>query len=247
VFLICMGVVLFSSALFHTEKMMCPNFSDTEIAAGTWSLSDRDAYHLECMDSYARGNYTKGVSPTYGLCCHNFTRSGVVEYTPNDFPSIFAASWWSMVTMTTVGFGDIYPKTTPGHCVGFAAMLVGMVLIALPVAIVGQKFQDVYEMHDLEEAKMRALSTTKTTGDVWTLMPQSDIIAKLRSLQTKEKHVGEQVSTVAQLLEDVWEHREKLQRERAFELTKQQDIHRKLGKLLSGMEASLCVTAPVHS
>lgn len=50
--------------------------------------------------------------------------------------------------MTTVGFGDAYPKTAGGKFVGMAAMLTGILLIALPVAIVGRKFQEVYENYD---------------------------------------------------------------------------------------------------
>merc|ERR1719253_185522 len=131
-------------------------------------------YHDECHDDFNRG-----YSPSFGLCCTQ-------ESSPNDFPSIIAAFWWSLVTMTSVGYGEVYPRTTMGKCVGFFAMLVGMVLIALPVAIVGQKFQDVYDNHDLEEAKRRAAVRMKVMGEVWTLEPKSDVLPRMKKLQIRD-------------------------------------------------------------
>ena len=49
--------------------------------------------------------------------------------------------------MTTVGYGDKYPRTLLGKLVGAICMLLGILLIALPTAIVGQKFQEVYRKH----------------------------------------------------------------------------------------------------
>ena len=42
--------------------------------------------------------------------------------------------WWSIVTMTTVGYGDLVPKTTPGRIIGFLTMLSGMALTSLVTA-----------------------------------------------------------------------------------------------------------------
>eukprot|EP00420_Gonyaulax_spinifera_P004395 CAMPEP_0197936730 /NCGR_PEP_ID=MMETSP1439-20131203/115420_1 /TAXON_ID=66791 /ORGANISM="Gonyaulax spinifera, Strain CCMP409" /LENGTH=182 /DNA_ID=CAMNT_0043559717 /DNA_START=49 /DNA_END=595 /DNA_ORIENTATION=- len=47
--------------------------------------------------------------------------------------------------MTTVGFGDVGPKTDLGRVVGTVTMLSGILLIALPIAIIGRKFQEAYE------------------------------------------------------------------------------------------------------
>lgn len=53
--------------------------------------------------------------------------------------------------MTTVGFGEVYPRTEMGRVIATATMLSGILLIALPVAIIGRKFQEVYEDHQREE------------------------------------------------------------------------------------------------
>merc|ERR1719424_900212 len=95
-----MGVVLFSSALYYLEKLSCPELE-------TLSRTQFLLYEGECHDDFNRG-----YSPSFGLCCTE-------ESSPNDFPSVVAAFWWSLVTMTSVGYGEVYPRTTLGKCVGF--------------------------------------------------------------------------------------------------------------------------------
>lgn len=219
VFLLCMGVVLFSSALFYVEKASCPQVDEL-------SASEAIVYRSECdMD------HNRGFSPSHGLCC-------TAESSPNDFPSAVSAFWWSLVTMTSVGYGDVYPRTTLGKFVGFVAMLAGMVLIALPVAIVGQKFQDVYDMHDLDEAKRRAALRMKVLGEVWSLVPSSDVVPSLKKLKMKDQDLGDCVTDLCSYLEEVWEQREQLMRERKYEFERQEEIHFKKTSLLAGMEAS---------
>mmetsp|Transcript_41404 Transcript_41404/g.65602 ORF Transcript_41404/g.65602 Transcript_41404/m.65602 type:complete len:463 (-) Transcript_41404:156-1544(-) len=219
IFLLCMGVVLFSSALFYVEKLSCPEvdkLSATEVVQ----------YGAECADDFNRG-----FAPTFGLCCTE-------ESAPSDFPSIVSAFWWSLVTMTSVGYGEVYPRTFPGKCVGFVAMLVGMVLIALPVAIVGQKFQDVYDNHDLEEAKNRAAVRMKVMGEYWSLVPNSDVCTKLRRIRISDPGLSAALGSFSDSLEEVWEHREQLMRERKYEMEKQEEILEKVKNLLQGMEMS---------
>merc|ERR1712193_521868 len=67
-----------------------------------------------------------------------------------DFGNIAHACWLAIVTMTTVGYGDLYPKTFQGRLVGVVCMFSGILLIALPTAIVGQNFQEVYR-HVLDQ------------------------------------------------------------------------------------------------
>lgn len=64
------------------------------------------------------------------------------EAAPNEFTSIGRAMWWSVVTMTSVGYGDVVPRTRLGRFVGSVIMLLGVGLVALPAAILAGKFSD---------------------------------------------------------------------------------------------------------
>ncbi len=48
--------------------------------------------------------------------------------------------WWAISTMTTVGYGDLYPKTTAGRFIGIVVMLVGIGFIAILTGAVAQRF-----------------------------------------------------------------------------------------------------------
>ncbi|MFC5973200.1 ion transporter [Halomarina salina] len=57
---------------------------------------------------------------------------------PETFSSIPATLWWGVVTLTTVGYGDVYPVTTLGRVFGGAVAVVGVGLVALPAGIIGE-------------------------------------------------------------------------------------------------------------
>ena len=59
---------------------------------------------------------------------------------PETFGSIPRAMWWSMATLTTVGYGDVYPITLLGKiCASFIA-LIGIGVVALPAGIIAANF-----------------------------------------------------------------------------------------------------------
>lgn len=61
---------------------------------------------------------------------------------PQAFSSIPAAMWWSISTLTTVGYGDIYPVTLLGKFFASIIATLGIGMFALPTAIIGAGFME---------------------------------------------------------------------------------------------------------
>jgi voltage-gated potassium channel len=62
------------------------------------------------------------------------------EAQPDKFSSIMSTMWWSVITLATVGYGDIYPVTLLGRIFGALTALFGIGLFALPTALIGTGF-----------------------------------------------------------------------------------------------------------
>ena len=61
---------------------------------------------------------------------------------PELFPSIPASMWWSVVTLTSVGYGDVYPITAMGKLLGGVISVLGLGLVALPTGILASGFAE---------------------------------------------------------------------------------------------------------
>ncbi|MCX7937193.1 MAG: ion transporter [Chlorobi bacterium] len=59
---------------------------------------------------------------------------------PDKFPDIPSAMWWAIITLTTVGYGDVYPLSPVGKILGGVVALMGIGLVALPTAILSSGF-----------------------------------------------------------------------------------------------------------
>jgi voltage-gated potassium channel len=72
---------------------------------------------------------------------------------PGKFTSIPATIWWAVVTLTTVGYGDIYPITVLGKFFTILIMIAGVGLLALPAGIITSGFLD--EARKLHKPSLR--------------------------------------------------------------------------------------------
>ncbi|MEM7243976.1 MAG: ion transporter [Acidobacteriota bacterium] len=57
------------------------------------------------------------------------------EAQPEQFGSVFASLWWAMATLTTVGYGDVYPVTAGGRTFTFFVLAIGLGIIAVPTGL----------------------------------------------------------------------------------------------------------------
>jgi voltage-gated potassium channel len=72
------------------------------------------------------------------------------EAQPEVFASIPDAMWWAIVTMTTVGYGDMVPVTTFGKLIGGAIAVIGLGMVALPAGLLASGFSE--QLHQRKRA-----------------------------------------------------------------------------------------------
>ena len=68
------------------------------------------------------------------------------EAQPEKFQSVFHSLWWAVATLTTVGYGDVYPITVGGRIFTFLMLLVGLGIVSVPAGIVASALQTAREM-----------------------------------------------------------------------------------------------------
>ncbi len=62
------------------------------------------------------------------------------EAQPDKFPDIPTAMWWAVITLTTIGYGDVFPITAIGKVIGGFIAIVGIGFVALPTGIISVGF-----------------------------------------------------------------------------------------------------------
>jgi len=73
---------------------------------------------------------------------------------PEAFSSIFSSLWWSVVTLTTVGYGDIIPITIGGRIFTFIILMIGLGIIAIPSGMISSALTEARAM-EKEEMKLK--------------------------------------------------------------------------------------------
>ncbi|GAA4443545.1 ion transporter [Novipirellula rosea] len=73
------------------------------------------------------------------------------EAQPEAFASVFHSLWWATATLTTVGYGDVYPVTVGGRCFTFLVLLVGLGIVSVPAGLVASALSKAREIEDGKE------------------------------------------------------------------------------------------------
>jgi len=83
---------------------------------------------------------------------------------PERFASVFDSLWWAVATLTTVGYGDIYPITAGGRLFTFLILVLGLGLIAVPSGLMASALSRVRA----EEAAQKDAAEEKAQARDWT-------------------------------------------------------------------------------
>ncbi|KAM6910546.1 potassium voltage-gated channel subfamily V member 1 [Xenentodon cancila] len=77
------------------------------------------------------------------------------DFPATTFTSVPTAWWWATTSMTTVGYGDVRPDTTVGKVLAFLCILSGILILALPIAIINDRFSACYFTMKMKEAALQ--------------------------------------------------------------------------------------------
>jgi voltage-gated potassium channel len=77
------------------------------------------------------------------------------EAQPEKFSSVFQSLWWAICTLTTVGYGDIYPITAGGKVFTFIILMIGLGMVSIPAGIVASSISKAREMEKEDSMKSR--------------------------------------------------------------------------------------------
>jgi len=147
-FLLTIFSVLFGTLVFYAETSICQPVA--------WILNDAGTGYLRKLDGsllvienpveyleWGNGTYTLDQMLLLWVYKEDLPVDAIRKGEPTGFQSIPRSMWWCLVTLTTVGYGDIYPVTGVGKMLASITMVVALVAIAFPVTVLGNSFIDV--------------------------------------------------------------------------------------------------------
>ena len=104
----------------------------------------------------------------------------IIEGQQNGFDNIPKSIYWAVVTLTTVGYGDVVPKTALGQTVAVFIMMLGYAIIAVPTGIVSAEFSK-----NRKEKEQLKNQDTILEKEQEIISKETEILKKLNSLEKK--------------------------------------------------------------
>lgn len=88
----------------------------------------------------------------------------IEDQTDTMLHDIFSSFWWAVITLTTIGYGDIYPTQTASKAIAAFAVLCGLLTIIIPIPIFFIKFKHYYTSAVIKEKRRREKATPTVTS-----------------------------------------------------------------------------------
>ncbi|XP_065663519.1 potassium voltage-gated channel subfamily A member 10 [Hydra vulgaris] len=105
----------------------------------------------------------------------------------SNFKSIPHSLWWAIVTMTTVGYGDVVPTTLIGKIIGTFCAISGVLVIAIPVPVIVSNFEHFYKEEHDRRAREEEISKRESLTKKMSPMKDTLRILKTTSVLLSEK------------------------------------------------------------
>lgn len=105
-----------------------------------------------------QGSYTVVENLADGWESGFYVRKGIAgldEISP--FKSVASGMYWAAVTLTTLGYGDLYPTSDAGRFIGSVCAMSGILVLAIPVSVVGSIFTELYSATKKNQKKQKQL------------------------------------------------------------------------------------------
>ncbi len=123
------------------------------------------------------------------------------ETTP--FDNLGACVYWAIVTMTTLGYGDLYPTSNLGRFIGAACSIYGVIVISLPVTIINNAFTSQMETFaagvEREKHRLESMNKLKAKGLLGSIV---DMMAPKSAALLKEKQRRAGATEVVEVIHD---------------------------------------------
>lgn len=117
--------------------------------------------------------YAEKASPDYAMV-----------HTQNQFTDLTRSFWWAIVTLSTVGYGDVTPKTSFGYAVASVVALAGLVMLAFVVPIISSEFSQFYNF-DIALKNIHRHCKYRTRRQTLTNSSARDAFRRLTTKATK--------------------------------------------------------------
>uniref|UniRef100_A0A8C4GQ61 Potassium voltage-gated channel subfamily D member 3 n=1 Tax=Dicentrarchus labrax TaxID=13489 RepID=A0A8C4GQ61_DICLA len=130
------------------------------------------------------------------------------------FTSIPASFWYTIVTMTTLGYGDMVPKTIAGKIFGSICSLSGVLVIALPVPVIVSNFSRIYHQNQRadkrraqKKARLARIRISKSgSGNAFIQCKRNGLLNELLELTDTEEDEQKLLTKSISLLESQHHH-----------------------------------------